>query len=80
MFWRFVSRPRLVRMDATTGEERTAGLAGGLLGLALAGLLLTAVNPFALIVRAPGGAHLAVSAGGSPRRAGARCSPSTWPA
>jgi hypothetical protein len=57
VFWRFVSRPRLVRLDATTGEERTAGLAGGLLGLALAGLLLTAVNPFALIVVLPA-AHI----------------------
>ncbi len=57
VFWRFVSRPRLVRLDATTAEERTAGLAGGLLGLALAGLLLTAVNPFALIVVLPA-AHI----------------------
>jgi hypothetical protein len=56
-FWRFVSRPRLVRIHATTGEERTGGLAGGLLGLALAGLLLTAVNPFALIVVLPA-AHI----------------------
>jgi hypothetical protein len=57
VFWRFVSRPRLVRLDATTSEERTAGLAGGLLGLSLAGLLLTAVNPFALIVVLPA-AHI----------------------
>jgi hypothetical protein len=53
LFWRFVSRPRLVRIAAGTGEERTAGLAGGLIGLALAGLVLTAVNPFALIVILP---------------------------
>lgn len=53
VFWRFVSRPRLVRIHATTGEERIGGLAGGLLGLALAGLLLTAINPFALIVVLP---------------------------
>jgi len=57
LFWRFVSRPRLVRSHATTGEERTGGLAGGLLGLALAGLLLTAINPFALIVILPA-AHI----------------------
>lgn len=53
LFWRFVTRPRLVRLEATTGDERTGGLAGGLLGLALAGLLLTAVNPFALVVVLP---------------------------
>jgi hypothetical protein len=57
LFWRFVSRPRLVRLHASTPEERTAGLAGGLLGLALAGLVLTAVNPFALIVVLPA-AHI----------------------
>jgi hypothetical protein len=57
VFWRFVSRPRLVRLHASTSEERTAGLAGGLLGLSLAGLLLTAVNPFALIVVLPA-AHI----------------------
>ncbi len=53
LFWRFVSRPRLVRIHATTGDERTGGLAGGLLGLALASLVLTAINPFALIVVLP---------------------------
>ena len=57
LFWRFVSRPRLVRIGAGTSEERTAGLAGGLIGLALAGLVLTAVNPFALIVLLPA-AHI----------------------
>jgi Peptidase family M28 len=57
LFWRFVSRPRLVRIGSGTSEERTAGLAGGLLGLALAGLVLTAVNPFALIVLLPA-AHI----------------------
>jgi hypothetical protein len=57
LFWRFVSRPRLVRIHAATGDERTGGLAGGLLGLALAGLLLTAVNPFALVVVLPA-AHI----------------------
>jgi hypothetical protein len=53
LFWRFVTRPRLVRVSTTTGQERVGGLAGGLLGLALATLLLTAVNPFALIVVLP---------------------------
>jgi hypothetical protein len=57
LFWRFVSRPRLLRIGPGTSEERTAGLAGGLLGLALAGLVLTAVNPFALIVVLPA-AHI----------------------
>ena len=57
LFWRFVTRPRLVRGPATTGEERVGGLAGGLLGLMLATLLLTAVNPFALIVVLPA-AHI----------------------
>lgn len=57
LFWRFVSRPRLVRTGPGTGEERTAGLAGALIGLALAGLVLTAVNPFALVVLLPA-AHI----------------------
>jgi len=57
LFWRFVTRPRLVRGPTTTGEERVGGLAGGLLGLMLATLLLTAVNPFALIVVLPA-AHI----------------------
>ncbi len=57
VFWRFVSRPRLVRIGPGTSEERTAGLVGGLVGLALAGLVLTAVNPFALIVLLPA-AHI----------------------
>jgi hypothetical protein len=57
LFWRFVSRPRLLRIGPGTSEERTAGLAGGLIGLALAGLVLTAVNPFALIVLLPA-AHI----------------------
>ncbi len=57
VFWRFVSRPRLVRIETTTGQDRISGLAGGLLGLTLAGLVLTAVNPFALIVLLPA-AHI----------------------
>jgi hypothetical protein len=57
LFWRFVTRPRLVRVVTATGQERIGGLAGGLLGLALATLLLTAVNPFALIVVLPA-AHI----------------------
>jgi hypothetical protein len=57
LFWRFVTRPRLLRLATTTGRERVGGLAGGLLGLALATLLLTAVNPFALIVILPA-AHI----------------------
>jgi hypothetical protein len=57
LFWRFVTRPRLLRVVTTTGRERVGGLAGGLLGLALATLLLTAVNPFALIVVLPA-AHI----------------------
>jgi hypothetical protein len=57
LFWLFVSRPRLVRVERVSGEERIGGLTGGLLGLALAGLLLTAVNPFALVVLLPA-AHI----------------------
>ncbi len=57
LFWRFVTRPRLLRVATTTGQERVGGLAGGLLGLALATLLLTAVNPFALVVVLPA-AHI----------------------
>jgi hypothetical protein len=57
LFWLFVSRPRLVRVERVSGEERIGGVAGGLLGLGLAGLLLTAVNPFALVVLLPA-AHI----------------------
>jgi hypothetical protein len=57
LFWLFVSRPRLVRVERVSGEERIGGLAGGLVGLGLAGLLLTAVNPFALVVLLPA-AHI----------------------
>jgi hypothetical protein len=57
LFWVFVSRPRLVRVERVSGSERIGGLTGGLLGLALAGLLLTAVNPFALVVLLPA-AHI----------------------
>jgi hypothetical protein len=57
LFWRFVTRPRLLRVVTTTGEERIGGLAGGLVGLMLAALLLTAVNPFALVVVLPA-AHI----------------------
>jgi len=57
LFWRFVTRPRLLRVATTTGEERIGGLAGGLVGLMAATLLLTAANPFALIVVLPA-AHL----------------------
>ena len=57
LFWLFVSRPRLVRLERVSGEERIGGLAAGLVGLSLAGLLLTAVNPFALVVLLPA-AHI----------------------
>jgi hypothetical protein len=57
LFWRFVTRPRLLRVATTTGEERVGGLAGGLVGLMVATLLLTAASPFALIVVLPA-AHL----------------------
>ena len=67
-FWWFVSRPRLVRMERVSGEERIGGLTSGLVGLALAGLLLTAVNPFALIVVLPAATHLAVAPGGRAHR------------
>ena len=57
LFWVFVSRPRLVRVERVSGEERIGGLAAGLVGLGLAGLLLTAINPFALVVLLPA-AHI----------------------
>lgn len=55
--WRFGGRPRLVRQAGVTGGDRTGGLAGGLVGLLFASVLLTAVNPFTLIVLLPA-AHL----------------------
>ncbi|MGN6378048.1 MAG: M28 family peptidase [Gaiellales bacterium] len=53
LYWRFVTRPRLVRMGSVTAAERTGGLASGLLGVVLASILLVAVNPFALILVLP---------------------------
>ena len=38
-----------------TGSDRTGGLAGGLVGMLFASVLLTAVNPFTLIVLLPAG-------------------------
>jgi hypothetical protein len=57
VFWRFVSRPRLLRVTRVDEPERIGGITGGLVGLALAALLLTAVNPFALVVILPA-AHI----------------------
>jgi hypothetical protein len=57
LVWRFGGRPRLVREASVTGSERTGGLAGGLVGLLFASVLLTAVDPFTLIVLLPA-AHL----------------------
>jgi hypothetical protein len=57
LVWRFGSRPRLVREGGVTGSDRTGGLAGGLVGLLFASVLLTAVNPFTLIILLPA-AHL----------------------
>jgi len=57
LVWRFGSRPRLLRQSGVTGGDRTGGLAGGLVGLLFASVLLTAVNPFTLIVLLPA-AHL----------------------
>ena len=45
-----------------TGEERTGGLVAACSGWRFAGLLLCAVNPFALILVLPGRARLAVAA------------------
>ena len=53
VFWRFAGRPRLVRLAAVTGEERTTGLAGALLALAFASVLLMAVDPFTLVLVLP---------------------------
>jgi hypothetical protein len=57
LVWRFASRPRLLRDAPVTGSDRTGGLAGGLVGMLFASVLLTAVNPFTLIVLLPA-AHL----------------------
>ena len=57
LVWRFGSRPRLVREPGVTGSDRTSGLAGGLVGLLFATVLLAAVDPFTLILLLPA-AHL----------------------
>jgi hypothetical protein len=57
LVWRFGSRPRLLRESGVTGADRTSGLAGGLVGMLFATVLLTAVDPFTLIVLLPA-AHL----------------------
>ena len=57
LVWRFGSRPRLLRESGVTGSDRTSGLAGGLAGMLFATVLLTAVDPFTLIVLLPA-AHL----------------------
>jgi Peptidase family M28 len=57
LVWRFGSRPRLLRTAPVTGSDRSAGLAGGLVGMLFATVLLTAVDPFTLIVLLPA-AHL----------------------
>ncbi|HEX5261684.1 MAG TPA: hypothetical protein VFW18_09420, partial [Gaiellales bacterium] len=53
LWWRFVSRPRLVPVAPVSGTDRTGGLAAGLAGAMFATLLLTAVNPFALVLVLP---------------------------
>jgi hypothetical protein len=57
--WRFVGRPRIAPGPpfTVTGAERTAGLVAGLLGIGFACALLSATNPFALILVLPA-AHL----------------------
>jgi len=57
LVWRFGSRPRLLRGSGVTGSHRTSGLAGGLVGVLFAAVLLTAIDPFTLIVLLPA-AHL----------------------
>jgi hypothetical protein len=57
LVWRFGGRPRLLRAATVTGSDRTSGLAGGLVGMLFAGVLLTAVDPFTLVVLLPA-AHL----------------------
>jgi hypothetical protein len=57
LVWRFGSRPRLLREPGVSGSDRTSGLAGGLVGMLFATILLTAVDPFTLIVLLPA-AHL----------------------
>ena len=43
-------RQGLLRESGVTGADRTSGLAGGLVGMLFATVLLTAVDPFTLIV------------------------------
>jgi hypothetical protein len=53
LFWRFVSRPRLVARGPATPPDRTAGLVAALVALGASALALAAVNPFALIAILP---------------------------
>jgi hypothetical protein len=53
VFWRFASRPRLVRLEPVSGEERTSGLAGAMLAVAFASVLLMALDPFTLVLVLP---------------------------
>jgi hypothetical protein len=57
LVWRFGSRPRLLRDAPVSGSDRSGGLAGGLVGMLFATVLLTAVDPFTLILLLPA-AHL----------------------
>jgi hypothetical protein len=57
LVWRFATRPRLLRDAAVTGSDRTSGLAGALVGMLFATVLLTAADPFTLVVLLPA-AHL----------------------
>ena len=57
LVWRFGSRPRLLRDTTVTGSDRTGGLAAALVGMLFACVLLTAINPFTLVLLLPA-AHL----------------------
>jgi len=52
-WWRLMARPRLLPAAPIGGRERTAGLVGAWLGLGFAGLMLCAINPYALLLILP---------------------------
>ncbi len=52
-WWFAMVRPRVRRRGPVSGQERTGGLVSAWLALAFAGLLLCAINPFAVIIVLP---------------------------
>ena len=52
-WWLVMVRPRVRRHGPVSGQERTGGLVSAWIALAFAGLLLCAINPFAVIIVLP---------------------------